>query len=142
MEISEEKKEMIDRISNITLVNGKRLYVDEGEVLFELLSLLEIRNPFNWEDLYNEILEKSKVCDDGMSVIFSLQEFKPYIDEHALIINKLKYGIEYTIIAALVCKKCGKDNCVYSEGVKQTRSADEAMTSFYKCSRCGYDWRV
>jgi len=37
------------------------------------------------------------------------------------------------------CKKCGNDKAYYFE--KQTRSADESATRFYKCTKCGYTWR-
>jgi DNA-directed RNA polymerase subunit M len=37
------------------------------------------------------------------------------------------------------CPKCGSDEVYY--WMVQTRSADEPMTRFYRCKKCGYTWR-
>ncbi|MCE4617270.1 MAG: transcription factor S [Desulfurococcales archaeon] len=37
------------------------------------------------------------------------------------------------------CPKCGFDEVYY--WMMQTRAADEPMTRFYRCKRCGYTWR-
>ena len=37
------------------------------------------------------------------------------------------------------CAKCNTNNVMIE--VKQTRSADEGMTSFGLCSNCGHRWR-
>ncbi len=37
------------------------------------------------------------------------------------------------------CDKCGHDVAWYT--IKQTASADEAPTRFFKCKECGYRWR-
>ena len=37
------------------------------------------------------------------------------------------------------CKKCGNKEAYYF--VQQTRSADEAPTIFYECTKCGQKWR-
>ena len=38
-----------------------------------------------------------------------------------------------------ICPKCGNDEAYY--WMQQTRSADEPPTIFYKCTKCGYQWR-
>lgn len=38
-----------------------------------------------------------------------------------------------------ICKKCGYD--MVTSTSKQTRSADEGKTAFYKCVRCNNTWR-
>lgn len=38
-----------------------------------------------------------------------------------------------------MCPKCGAKKCSYYE--LQTRSSDEAMTSFITCSACGNKWK-
>lgn len=38
-----------------------------------------------------------------------------------------------------ICPQCGYDKAYYE--IKQTRSADEAPTRFFKCAECGYAWR-
>lgn len=37
------------------------------------------------------------------------------------------------------CPKCGHDKAEY--WTRQTRSADEAETRFFKCEKCGHTWR-
>ena len=37
------------------------------------------------------------------------------------------------------CPKCGNNEAYYF--VYQTRSADEAPTTFYTCTKCGHKWR-
>lgn len=37
------------------------------------------------------------------------------------------------------CPKCGNDDAVF--WTQQTRSADEAETRFYRCTKCKHTWR-
>ncbi len=37
------------------------------------------------------------------------------------------------------CPRCGHDEVIF--WMMQTRSADEPMTRFYRCTRCKYTWR-
>lgn len=37
------------------------------------------------------------------------------------------------------CLKCGNNEAVYWQ--VQTRSGDEASTTFYRCIKCGFTWR-
>ena len=39
----------------------------------------------------------------------------------------------------VVCKRCGHEQAWYT--IKQTASADEPPTRFFKCKDCGYRWR-
>ena len=38
------------------------------------------------------------------------------------------------------CPECGNDKAYYE--IKQTRSADEAPTRIFKCSKCKHTWRA
>jgi len=38
------------------------------------------------------------------------------------------------------CPKCGHKEAAYWQ--LQTRSADEGMTTFYRCLNCKYTWRA
>jgi DNA-directed RNA polymerase subunit M len=40
---------------------------------------------------------------------------------------------------AVDCPKCGNNNAFW--WMLQTRSADEATTQFYRCTKCGHTWR-
>ncbi|MWV39455.1 transcription factor S [Natrialba sp. INN-245] len=39
----------------------------------------------------------------------------------------------------VVCDECGTEEAWYT--IKQTASADEPPTRFFKCTECGYRWR-
>ena len=39
----------------------------------------------------------------------------------------------------VTCEKCGNGEAWYT--IKQTASADEPPTRFFKCKECGYRWR-
>ena len=39
----------------------------------------------------------------------------------------------------VICNKCGHEEAWYT--IKQTASADEPPTRFFKCKECGYRWR-
>lgn len=39
----------------------------------------------------------------------------------------------------VVCDECGHDEAWYT--IKQTASADEPPTRFFKCKECGHRWR-
>ncbi len=41
--------------------------------------------------------------------------------------------------ATASCEKCGHHEAVYWQ--LQTRSADEASTTFYRCTKCKFTWR-
>ena len=41
--------------------------------------------------------------------------------------------------AEIACKKCGHNKAYYY--IQQTRSADEAPTTFYECIKCKNRWR-
>jgi len=43
------------------------------------------------------------------------------------------------VTSEVVCPKCGAREAYYWS--VQTRSADEPMTQFFKCRKCGYTWR-
>ena len=42
-------------------------------------------------------------------------------------------------IIDIECPKCGHDKAEF--WTRQTRSADEAETRFFKCVKCGHTWR-
>jgi len=44
-----------------------------------------------------------------------------------------------SVVKGVRCPSCGYEEAYF--WMIQTRSADEPMTRFYKCKRCGYTWR-
>jgi DNA-directed RNA polymerase subunit M len=47
--------------------------------------------------------------------------------------------VETMPTASARCEKCGNNEAVYWQ--LQTRSADEASTTFYRCRKCKFTWR-
>ena len=47
--------------------------------------------------------------------------------------------VETMPTVAAQCEKCGHNEAVYWQ--LQTRSADEATTTFYRCKNCKFTWR-
>ena len=54
-------------------------------------------------------------------------------------INMVKEEVETLPKAKITCPKCGCEEAYYY--LMQTRSADEAPTTFYRCVKCGHRWR-
>jgi DNA-directed RNA polymerase subunit M len=59
---------------------------------------------------------------------------KPLDD--VVVIEKSKEALPHIKIT---CPKCGHNEAAW--WLRQTRSADEAPTTFYRCTKCGYTWR-
>eukprot|EP00708_Paratrimastix_pyriformis_P002826 GAFH01001584.1.p3 GENE.GAFH01001584.1~~GAFH01001584.1.p3 ORF type:complete len:174 (-),score=33.54 GAFH01001584.1:557-1078(-) len=53
--------------------------------------------------------------------------------------ESLTGGITAAVTEEFRCGKCGKRRCSYTQ--KQTRSADEPMTTFVVCLECGHRWK-
>lgn len=57
--------------------------------------------------------------------------------------DKFKNAYEISNMVAMtnrfVCKKCKSRKITYYD--QMTRSADEAITTFYQCQECGYKWK-
>ena len=59
-------------------------------------------------------------------------------EEDLIIGEKEEYENVGTV--EIACIKCGNNKAYYKE--IQLRSADEATTQFYKCTKCGVEWRI
>ncbi len=56
-----------------------------------------------------------------------------------IVIEKEEEDKVLPVTTDVVCPKCGAREAYYWS--VQTRSADEPMTQFFKCKKCGYVWR-
>ena len=65
----------------------------------------------------------------GNKIVHNETEFTPIIEEEIDILG----------IVNEECEKCHNKEAYYWH--IQTRSGDEAMTTFYRCTKCGYSWR-
>jgi DNA-directed RNA polymerase subunit M/transcription elongation factor TFIIS len=56
-------------------------------------------------------------------------------------IDKIKYSIkDEATTDEYVCRRCKNNKCTYYQ--RQTRSADEAMTTFITCTICQNKWKI
>ena len=58
--------------------------------------------------------------------------------ESIVVIGKEK-NIQTLPRAKVTCQKCGHGEAFY--WMVQTRGGDEAMTQFFRCTKCGVTWR-
>jgi len=54
---------------------------------------------------------------------------KIYVAEERVLLPRTK----------IICPKCGNNEAYY--WMQQTRSGDEPMTRFFRCTKCNYTWR-
>ena len=71
---------------------------------------------------------------------FTIQtKINEYLLEHVPVTAFIEEAVDTRVanVVGMKCPMCGSDE-IYAES-RQTRSADEAMTVFYTCLKCG--WR-
>ncbi len=59
--------------------------------------------------------------------------------EKMVIIDPEIHDVETMPTTNARCRKCGNNIAAYWQ--VQTRSGDEAATTFYRCKKCGFTWR-
>ena len=56
-----------------------------------------------------------------------------------IVIGKKEQSIKTMSQVKMQCPKCDNDKAYW--WMVQTRSIDESMTQFYRCTKCSYTWR-
>ena len=56
-----------------------------------------------------------------------------------IVIGKKEQSIKTMSQVKIQCPKCDNDKAYW--WMVQTRSIDESMTQFYRCTKCNYTWR-
>jgi DNA-directed RNA polymerase subunit M len=74
--------------------------------------------------------------DEGLAESFVSTEAQ---DDSDVIETEEDANFEGKPTAAEECPECGNDEAWYT--IKQTGSADEPPTRFFKCTECGHRWR-
>jgi len=59
--------------------------------------------------------------------------------ESVVVIGKEDETLQTLPTMKISCQKCGHGEAYY--WMVQTRGGDEAMTQFYRCTKCGRTWR-
>lgn len=81
----------------------------------------------------NEISSKSN------SKAFEIKQKIKHSDMERTVIIESSDEVETMPTVTAHCDKCGHNEAVYWQ--LQTRSADEATTTFYRCKKCKFTWR-
>ncbi len=79
------------------------------------------------------------ISSNSNSKAFEIRQKIHHSELEKTVIIEEPNAIETLPIANVRCEKCGNNEAVYWE--LQTRSADEAATTFYRCRQCGQTWR-
>ncbi len=95
-----------------------------------------------------KILMRPQVIKNEKYLVCPKCGHKEKVKEKIILTSKLESKDETKIgsqvmenlpITKITCPKCGNNEAYY--WLQQTRSADEPPTEFYKCTKCGYQWR-
>ncbi|MFW9856097.1 MAG: transcription factor S [Candidatus Thorarchaeota archaeon] len=77
---------------------------------------------------------------DNNSDAFEIkQKIRHNSEKEMMVVIDDANAVETMPTAAVSCQKCGHTKAVYWQ--VQTRSGDEASTTFYRCKKCGFTWR-
>ena len=77
-------------------------------------------------------------CNLSSDVGKNIKVMKKNIDS-IITIGKNEANIDIQPKTIIDCEKCGNKEAYYWQ--VQTRSSDEPMTRFYRCTKCGSTWR-
>jgi transcription elongation factor S-II len=110
-----------------------QIYLDRLRSIY-----INIKNPEILEQIKSEAIQAHTVA------FMTHQEMQPdkwkeLIEEK---VKKDKNKFEINVEAStdtFTCRKCKSNKCTYYQ--MQTRSADEAMTTFVTCIECGQRWK-
>jgi len=64
------------------------------------------------------------------------KELQEAIEDEVPIVGKSTITLSK---AKVICEECGHGEAYYY--IRQTRSADEPSTTFYRCCKCNHSWR-
>ena len=59
--------------------------------------------------------------------------------EKIVVVGKKERKLSTMPKTKILCEKCGNGEAFW--WMVQTRSIDESMTQFYRCTKCGHTWR-
>jgi len=138
-----DDNEISKKIENSIFIFSEN-YANNNDVLFLINDIYEtkcneIQQYFNKNDNLSESIKSNKLDPSNIGNM-KPEEFDP--DKYENIINKKKLEENDNIPGSSIfkCPKCKKSNCEIS--TKQTRSGDEAPSTFVQCLECGYKFRV
>ena len=97
-------------------------------------------------EYYNRRMSRVKQVDDimgGSAAWQNVDQTTGTFPSPLVVVSTLSLTISYVskliVVPMCVSKQCGATKAYYRQ--MQIRSADEPMTTFYKCVECGSQWR-
>lgn len=101
----------------------------------------------------HNLKENSKLCNDLYNFVIVVEEFVKMLPSEMQTEERKSKDIESireSLLASQVattaadtdmfrCSRCKEKKCTYTQ--LQTRSCDEAMTTFVTCTNCGHRWK-
>ena len=120
---------------------GNNLYLDKARFLIHCLS-----DPSNAlvEMIFNDPSIASRLGSMPEDDLISSDEREKLIEAQGIARRQMQDMIHENVLVGIPCSefrcgKCKSNETHYNE--RQTRSADEPMTIFIRCDKCGHQWR-
>lgn len=128
--LKSEKEKIVKKWDNVYFV---LIYVNKFKVIFH-----NLKNPIIVKKIKDDQIKSSKIA--FLSHIELLPEkWESKLEEKKMRLkNKFFPRIEAST-DNFTCGKCKSKECTYYQ--LQTRSADEPMTTFVTCTKCGNRWK-
>lgn len=132
-------EELYNKLLKIRLSNNSLLF-DESDptTYFEISSM--IRQSLDPEEFIEALKQSASRLSTPKDVIFDTTFFDESRKIHYQRISRLRGDTFIREMSDESCRKCKKKTVEYY--TVQVRSADEGMTTFFKCWNCGHSWRV
>ena len=126
--LTAEQLQALDQISF-----GQQDTPDRTEAIYATIqSLIEV----GWDATYAFLL--TVPAGDSRSLIFGLPVMRKAQEKERIDLEIYRAKIEGTV-GVFTCPRCHGKSTVSSE--RQTRSADEPLTIFIRCTTCGFNWK-
>lgn len=153
----------IDRVASITLIQSysgeinarefeKEIFemslhdrMRYGQVLVRFLFILR-ENEAKIKELYTNGYNAKEILALDDNILLkntksqsAIEQINAYEARFSLLLHEKFEELDGKFEKDLIKCKCGSSNCLFEQ--IQTRSADEGMTIFCKCLKCGRTWK-
>ena len=125
-------QEQVSKLATLHYPNGDYIIdIRRKDILMEILGMLHTQGFATTYDFLSKASDPDYIIWEQKSMEEGRNKF---LRETAI-----KFAEPVGIEGIAVCQKCGSKKVAVA--LKQTRSGDEPMTTFYKCVQCGAEWR-
>lgn len=122
----------VTKLSTLQYPNGDYIVdVKRKDVFMEILGMLQKYGFTVTYDFLSRASDPDYVIWEQKSMEAARNKF--------LRETSIQFAEPVGIEGIAVCQKCGSKKVAVA--LRQTRSGDEPMTTFYKCVQCGAEWR-